>query len=96
MELDNTEPTVEMSDETGEISVKELAKEYLSKGAWQTIMFLYQEKDKTGEFGEPKVSIRRYQKVAGVLKQRSKFNISSKSQAEQMIAVLRKWYEIDG
>ena len=73
----------------------ELAKEYLSKGAWSTIMFLYQEKNaKTGEFGEPKVSVRRYQKQQGVLKQRSKFNISSKEQAKAMIAILNKWYEL--
>lgn len=95
MEMEDVEPTVEMADETGEIVVKELAKEYLSKGAWQTIMFLYQDKDKkTGEFGEPKVSIRRYQKVQGVLKQRSKFNVSSKAQAEAIIGMLKKWYEL--
>ncbi|MDR1760752.1 MAG: hypothetical protein LBR60_09570 [Fibrobacter sp.] len=90
------EPTVEMTDEeSGEVVVKELAKEYLTKGAWQTIMFLYQERDaKTGEFGEPKVSIRRYQKTGGVLKQRSKFNVSSKAQAEAMIAIFKKWYEL--
>jgi hypothetical protein len=94
MEMEDVEPTVEMADETGEIVVKELAKEYLSKGAWQTIMYLYQDKDKkTGEFGEPKVSIRRYQKVQGVLKQRSKFNVSSKAQAEAIIGMLKKWYE---
>ncbi len=90
------EPTVEMTDEeSGEVVVKELAKEYLTKGAWQTIMFLYQERDaKTGEFGEPKVSIRRYQKTGGVLKQRSKFNVSSKAQAEAMISTFKKWYEL--
>ncbi|HPW94904.1 MAG TPA: hypothetical protein PLT31_06920 [Fibrobacteraceae bacterium] len=95
MNMDNTEPTVEMTDENGELIVKELAKEYLTKGAWQTIMFLYQEKDqKTGEFAEPKVSIRRYQKYQGVMKQRSKFNVSNKAQAEAMIAIFKKWYEI--
>ena len=45
MDIENTEPTVEMTDETGELVVKQLAKENLTKGAWQTIMFLYQEKD---------------------------------------------------
>ncbi|GHV15509.1 hypothetical protein AGMMS49938_13910 [Fibrobacterales bacterium] len=94
METENTEPTVELTDESGELAIKELAKEYLSKGAWQTLMFLYQEKDKEGNFGDPKVSIRRYQKVAGVLKQRSKFNVSSKAQAEQIINILKKWYEL--
>lgn len=95
METENTEPTVEFTDENGELIIKELAKEFLTKGAWQTVMFLYQDKNpKTGEFGEPKVSIRRYQKVQGVLKQRSKFNVSGKAQAEAIIANLKKWYEL--
>ncbi len=94
METENVEPTIEQADENGEVLVKELAKEYLSKGAWSTIAFLYQEKDKNGNFGEPKVSLRRYQKFGGAYKQRSKFNVSSKAQAEQIIAVFKKWYEL--
>ncbi|MDR1830288.1 MAG: hypothetical protein LBQ76_05895 [Candidatus Fibromonas sp.] len=94
METENTEPTVEQADENGEVIVKELAKEFLSKGAWSTIAFLYQERDKSGDFGEVKVTLRRYQKIAGVYKQRSKFNVSSKAQAEQIIEVLKKWYEL--
>jgi hypothetical protein len=94
METENIEPSVEQVDENGEIIVKELAKEYLSKGAWSTIAFLYQENSQDGNFGEPKVTLRRYQKIAGVYKQRSKFNVSSKAQAEQIIGVLKKWYEL--
>lgn len=96
MDTENLEPTVEYTDEeTGELVIKELAKECLSKGAWQTMMFLYQDRNaKTGEFTEPKVSIRRYQKQQGVFKQRSKFNISSKEQAKAIIATLQKWYEL--
>ena len=89
----STEPTVNMTDEAGQVVIEELAKEYLSKGAWQTIMFLFRERDqRTGEFGEPKVAIRRYQKSAGALKLRSKFNISSKAQAKQLIEILGRWY----
>lgn len=91
---ENLEPTVEAFDENGEQTVKELAKEYLTKGAWQTIMFLYQEKGADGEFSEPKVSIRRFQKVAGSFRQRSKFNVSNKAQAEKMIEIFKKWYEL--
>jgi hypothetical protein len=98
-EIDNSEkvqsaePSIAMVDENGQVMIEELAKEYLSKGAWQTIMFLFKERDqRTGEFGEIKVGIRRYQKIKGVLKQRSKFNISSKAQAKQLIAILEKWY----
>ncbi|NLO23555.1 MAG: hypothetical protein GX116_04380 [Fibrobacter sp.] len=91
---DITEPTVEEFDENGDLVVKELAKEYLTKGAWQTIMFLYQEKDlNTGEFGDPKVTIRRFQKFRGVLRQRSKFNVTSKDQAKAIMETFNKWYD---
>jgi len=96
MSIEVEEPTVEMSDvETGEQIIKELDKVTLTKGAWQTMMFLCQEKNaKTGEFGEPKVYLRRYQKAGGAFKVRSKFNISGKAQAEAMIETLKKWYNI--
>ncbi|HSQ43315.1 MAG TPA: hypothetical protein VLM37_13630 [Fibrobacteraceae bacterium] len=82
-----------MFDDNGQKVIEELAKEYLTKGSWQTIMFLYRERDsRTGEFGDPKVGIRRYQKYAGALKLRSKFNISSQTQAKQIIDVLERWY----
>ncbi len=77
--------------------VKELDKQILSRGSWTTIMFLYQERDRnTGEFGAEKVSIRRYQKRSGVFKQQSKFNISSKKQALQIIEALEKWFPEEG
>ena len=72
------ELTVAFSDEdTGEEVIKELDKAILSKGAWQTMMFLCQEKNaKTGEFGEPKVSLRRYRKMQGTFKPQGKFKIT--------------------
>ena len=43
--------------------VKELDKEILSKGAWATILFRYQQLDrKTKEYGKILFTIRRYQK----------------------------------
>ena len=95
MDSENTEPTIEAFDENGELVRKELAKAYLSKGAWQTIMFLYQDKMSNGEFSEKKVSIRRFQKVQGVYRPKSKFNVSSKAQAEAMIQIFKEWYEIE-
>ena len=65
-------------EEDGKILRKEVAKEVLSKGAWATIMYLYQDLDrKTGEYGPRKISIRRYQKRDGTFQQRSKFEVSS-------------------
>lgn len=75
-----------------QMTVKELDKVILTKGAWATIMFRYQDLDrKTGEFGPDKYTIRRYQKRSGEYSQRSKFNISSRDQATQIIDALTKW-----
>ncbi|WP_289284436.1 MULTISPECIES: hypothetical protein [unclassified Methylophaga] len=74
------------------MTVKELDKVILTKGAWATVMFRYQDLDrKTGDFGPDKYTIRRYQKRNGEYSQRSKFNISSRDQASQIINALTKW-----
>ncbi len=75
-----------------EMTVKELDKVVLTKGAWATLMYRYQDLDrKTGDFGPEKYTIRRYQKRNGEYSQRSKFNISSKDQAKSIIETLSKW-----
>jgi hypothetical protein len=72
--------------------VKELDKAILSKGAWTTILFRYQDWDRgKGEYGGDRYTIRRYQKRGGEYFQKSKFNISSKAQAEAIVAALQKW-----
>lgn len=83
-------------EENGIDVVKQLDKEVLTKGAWSTIVYRYQEWDrKKEEYGPEKYSIRRYQKRNGVYMQKSKFNISSKDQAQKMIAILQKWTEAE-
>jgi len=80
--------------EGDEMTVKELDKVVLTKGAWATLMFRYQDLDrKTGDFGADKYTIRRYQKRNGEYSQRSKFNISSKDQATKIIDALSKWVD---
>ncbi len=72
--------------------VRELDKHILSKGAWSTIIFRYQEWDAAKEtFGPVKYSIRRYQKRNNQYWQKSKFNISSDEQARKLIAILTQW-----
>ncbi len=74
--------------------VKELDKVVLSKGAWATVIYRYQDWDrKKGEYGPDRYTIRRYQKRNGEYQQRSKFNISSKEQARNIIGALQKWVE---
>lgn len=85
------ELTVEYK-EGDDITVKELDKVVLTKGAWATLIYRYQDLDrKTGEFGAEKYTIRRYQKRNGEYGQKSKFNISSKDQAQKIIAALESW-----
>jgi hypothetical protein len=74
--------------------VKELDKRILSKGAWTTILFRYQDWDaRKGEYSGDKFTIRRYQKKGGEYRQQSKFNISSRDQARQIIDALSEWIE---
>ena len=76
------------------MTVKELDKVVLTKGAWATLLYRYQDLDrKTGEFGPDKYTIRRYQKRNGEYNQRSKFNISSRDQATAIVNALTQWID---
>jgi hypothetical protein len=91
MASDVNDITIEY-EEDGVLLVKEIDKEVLSKGAWATMMFRYQQWDKRkNEYGPESYSIRRYQKVHGEYMQKSKFTISSKAQAEKIVEALQKW-----
>ena len=80
--------------ENGVDVVKELDKVVLSKGAWSTVMFRYQEWNRSkNEYGPEKYSIRRYQKRYGEYLTKSKFNISSAAQAKALIGALKGWIE---
>ncbi len=86
--------TINWTDEAdGKQKVKELKKEVLTRGAWTTIMFLYQDLDsKSGEFGDPKIRIQRYQKRGGRFIPQSRFNISNAKQAYQIVDVIQQWF----
>jgi len=78
--------------ENGSLVVKELDKVILTKGAWSTVIFKYQDLDrKKDEYGPVKFTIRRYQKREGEYKPKSKFTISSVDQATKVIDALQKW-----
>ena len=80
-------------EEDGRQVRRELKREVLSKGAWSTIMFLYQELDRQkDEWRAPKVAIVRYKKWNGVYRKQSGFNISSEKQARQIVGAIEKWY----
>ncbi len=83
--------TVEYID-GGVVTVKELDKVVLSKGAWATLLFRYRDWDHRAQsYGPDRYTIRRYQKRSGEYYQKSKFNISSREQAEKIINALQAW-----
>ena len=76
------------------VTVKELDKIVLTKGAWATLIYRYQDWDRKNEcYGKEKYSIRRYQKRNGSYMPKSKFNISSADQANKIIAALQGWID---
>lgn len=82
--------------EDGVETTKELGKHVLSKGAWTTILYRYQDWNKAKEeYGPVKYSIRRYQKRNNQYWQKSKFNISSDEQALKIITALSDWMKED-
>jgi len=96
MSSDVNELTVNY-EEDGIVLVKELDKEILSKGAWTTILFRYQNWNKAKEeYGKDMYMIRRYQKRDGEYLPKSKFNISSPEQAQKIIIALQKWISDEG
>ena len=81
-------------EEDGIQVVKELEKVVLTKGAWSTIIFKFQQWEKgKNKYSEDKYTIRRYRKMKGAYSQQSKFNISGRKQAAQLAEVLKKWSE---
>jgi len=91
MATDVDELTVDYMED-GHLVSKQLDKIILTKGAWSTILYRYQDWDrKKEEYGPEKYSIRRYQKRNGEYQQKSKFNISSRAQAEKIVAALQTW-----
>jgi hypothetical protein len=90
----NVEDLTIQYEENGIETVKELDKKILSKGAWTTIIFKYQDWDNSKQdYGPVRFSIRRYQKRNDQFWQKSKFNISSIDQAKKIIDVLSEWTE---
>jgi len=87
------EITISYTEDGTEIT-KELDKIVLTKGAWSTIIFKYQDWDRSKEvYGAVKFTIRRYQKRNGEYMPKSKFNISSVDQAKKIIDALQSWID---
>lgn len=86
------ELTVSYEDDNGKLLVKELDKVILTRGAWTTILFRYQDwRPQTDDYGPEKYTLRRYKKSGGEYRSQSKFNISSVEQARKIVDALSVW-----
>jgi hypothetical protein len=86
------ELTYDYEDE-GVLVRKQIDRVVLSKGGWATVMFLFQELDRTGgTFRAPKMAIVRLKKTKGAYRKQSSFNISGEKQARQIAEVFERWY----
>jgi hypothetical protein len=89
------ELTISYSEGNQEV-VKELDKVILTRGAWTTIHYRYQDWENAKQsYSADRYSIRRYQKRNGEYLPKSKFNISSKDQAKAIIEALSTWTQED-
>lgn len=81
-------------EENGQVFVKELDKVILTRGAWTTIIFRYQQyRPETDDFSPDKYVIQRYKKSGGEYRRQSKFNISSPEQARKIADALNGWLD---
>ena len=79
-------------EEDGVEIIKQMDKKILSRGAWTTIIYKYQQWDRAKQiYGADRYTIRRYRKRNDEYMQQSKFNISSNDQAEKIIEALNGW-----
>ncbi len=80
--------------EDDKLIIRQLDKEILTKGAWSTVVYRFEEWNRTKEeYGPNKYSIRRYQKRNDEYRQKSKFNITNRGQAEKLITILQRWLD---
>jgi len=92
------EITIAYSDPAGGAElVRELDKAFLTRGAWSTIVFRFQDRSRAeAEWSPVKFRIARYKKTGGEFRAQSKFNISSAEQARALIAILQGWLPAEG
>lgn len=81
-------------EENGVVLTKEIDKNILTKGAWTTILFRYQNWENTNQtYGSDRYMLCRYQKRNDAYILKSKFNISSQGQAKKIVEGLQMWIE---
>jgi hypothetical protein len=81
-------------EEEGTLVRRQLDRAVVARGAWATVMFLYQELDRdTGGFGAAKIAVARFKKLRGAYRRHSVFTLASVAEARDLTAVFERWFD---
>jgi len=79
-------------DEDGALVRRQLERVVLTRGAWSTVLFLYEELDRrTGAFRPPRAAVVRFQKVRGGYRKHSAFVVGSADEMGVLLSTLGRW-----
>jgi len=79
-------------EDDGVLVRKQLDRLILARGAWATVMFLYQELDRgSGTFRAPKLAVVRFKKASGAYRKHSSFNVAGAAEARRLADVFAAW-----
>jgi hypothetical protein len=81
-------------EEDGVLVRRQVDRVVVARGAWATVMFLYEELDRaTGAFRAPKIAVARFKKLRGAYRRHSVFTLASIAEARALTDVFERWFE---
>jgi hypothetical protein len=81
-------------EEDGVLVRRQIDRVVVARGAWATLMFLYEELDRaTGSFRAPKIAVARFKKFRGAYRRHSVFTLASVAEARALTDVFERWFE---
>jgi hypothetical protein len=79
-------------EEDGVLVRKQLDRVILTQGAWATVMFLFQERDRESDtFRAPKLAVVRFKKLRGAYRKHLAFTLVNDEQARRLSETLAAW-----
>ncbi len=80
-------------EEDGTIVRRQIDRVILAEGAWATVLFLYQDRDRgSGAFLPPRAAIVRFRKLNGAYRRQSSLPLATADDARRLITVLESWH----
>ncbi len=79
-------------EEDGALVRRTLEQSVLRRGAWATVLFLYQELDREASvWRAAKIAVVRFQKMHGRYRKHSSFPIATEAEARELLSVIEAW-----